>query len=120
MKAVRAHRTRQNEERLRLGDLWHDHDLVFPNTIGKPLDHGNLYYRDYKPLLQAAGLADEDFTFHTLRHTFATELFNQRKHPKIIQTLLGHSSITQTMDTYSHLLDDVDDDEIGGLDEAFG
>jgi hypothetical protein len=34
--------------------------------------------------------------------------------------LLGHSSITQTMDTYSYLLDDVDDDEIGGLDEAFG
>ena len=34
--------------------------------------------------------------------------------------MLGHSSIVQTMDTYSHLLDDVDDDEIDGLDEAFG
>jgi integrase len=118
--ALKAHRTRQNEERLRLGDLWQDHDLVFPNRVGKPLDHGNLYYREYKPLLQRAGLGDEGFTFHSLRHTFATELFNQRKRPKIIQSLLGHSSITQTMDTYSHLLDDVDDDEIGGLDEAFG
>ena len=117
---LRAHRTRQNEERLRLGDLWRDHDLVFPNRVGKPMDHGNLYYREYKPLLQKAGLGDEGFTFHSLRHTFATELFNQRKRPKIIQSLLGHSSITQTMDTYSHLLDDVDDDEIGGLDEAFG
>ncbi len=118
--ALRAHRIRQNEERLRLGDLWQDHDLVFPNRIGKPLDHGNLYDREYKPLLQSAGLGDEGFTFHSLRHTFATELFNQRKRPKIIQSLLGHSSITQTMDTYSHLLEDVDDDEIGGLDEAFG
>jgi integrase len=118
--ALKAHRTRQNEERLRLGDLWRDHDLVFPNRVGKPLDHNNLYYREYKPLLQRAGLGDEGFTFHSLRHTFATELFNQRKRPKIIQSLLGHSSITQTMDTYSHLLDDVDDDEIGGLDEAFG
>jgi integrase len=117
---LRAHRTRQNEERLRLGNLWQDHDLVFPNHIGKPLDHGNLYYREYKPLLQRAELGDEGFTFHSLRHTFATELFNQRKRPKIIQSLLGHSSITQTMDTYSHLLDEVDDDEIGGLDEAFG
>jgi integrase len=117
---LRAHRTRQNEERLRLGDLWLDHDLVFPNRVGKPMDHGNLYYREYKPLLQKAGLGDEGFTFHSLRHTFATELFNQRKRPKIIQSLLGHSSIVQTMDTYSHLLDDVDDDEIGGLDEAFG
>jgi integrase len=117
---LRAHRTRQNEERLRLGDLWQDYDLVFPNRVGKPMDHGNLYYREYKPLLQSAGLGDEGFTFHSLRHTFATELFNQRKRPKVIQSLLGHSSITQTMDTYSHLLDDVDDDEIGGLDEAFG
>jgi integrase len=117
---LRAHRTRQNEERLRLGDLWQDHDLVFPNRVGKPMDHGNLYYREYKPLLQKAGLGDEGFTFHSLRHTFATELFNQRKRPKIIQSLLGHSSITQTMDTYSHLLDDVDGDEVGGLDEAFG
>jgi len=117
---LRVHRTRQNEERLRLGDLWQDHDLAFPNRIGKPLDHNNLYYREYKPLLQKAGLGDEGFTFHSLRHTFATELFNQHKRPKIIQSLLGHSSITQTMDTYSHLLDDVSDNEIGGLDEAFG
>ena len=118
--ALRAHRTRQNEERLRLGDLWQDFDLVFPNRVGKPLDHNNLYYRDYKKLLQRAGLGDEGFTFHSLRHTFATELFHQGRRPKIIQSLLGHSSIVQTMDTYSHLLDDVDDDEIGGLDEAFG
>lgn len=118
--ALRAHRARQNEERLRIVDLWQDHDLVFPNRVGKPLDHNNLYYREYKKLLQRAGLGDRGFTFHSLRHTFATELFRQRKHPKVVQSLLGHSSITQTMDTYSHLLDDVDDDEVGGLDEAFG
>jgi integrase len=57
--ALRAHRTRQNEERLRLGDLWHDRDLVFHNCVGKPLDHNNFYYREYKPLLQSAGLEDE-------------------------------------------------------------
>ena len=118
--ALTAHRARQNEEKLRLGELWQDHDLVFPNRVGRPMDHGNLYYREYKPLLQKAGLGEEGFTFHSLRHTFATELFHQRKRPKIIQALLGHSSIVQTMDTYSHLLEDVDNDEIGGLDEAFG
>ena len=118
--APRAHRSPQNEEGLRLGDLWPDHDLVFPNRVGKPLDHNNLYHREYKGLLQRAGLEDEGFTFHSLRHTFATELFNQRKRPKIIQSLLRYSSIVQTMDTYSRLLDDVDNDEIGGLDEAFG
>ena len=48
-----------------------------------------------------------------MRHTFATELSNQRKRPKIIHSLLGHSSIVQTMDTYSRLLDDVDGGEVG-------
>ncbi len=121
--ALRAHRTRQNEERLRspatLG-AWRDADLVFPNRVGGPTDHNNLYYREYKPLLERAGLADEGFTFHTLRHTFATALFARRQHPKVVQSLLGHSSITQTMDTYSHLMDGIGDDAVDGLDEAFG
>ena len=91
---LRAHRTRQNEERLRLGDLWQDHDLVFPNRVGKPLDHNNFYYREYKPLPVKARVGDEGFTFHSLRHTFATELFHQRKRPKIIQSpaCAAHSS----------------------------
>ncbi len=118
--ALKSHRCRQNEERLRLGDLWQDHDLVFPNRLGKPLDHNNLYYREYKPLLQSAGLGDEGFTFHSLRHTFATELFTRRMHPKIVQSLLGHSSITQTMDRYSHLMEDIGGDAVEGLDESFG
>jgi integrase len=118
--ALRAHRTRQNEERLGLGHLWHDHSLVFPNRVGNPLDHNNLYYREYKPLLKTAGLADEGFTFHSLRHTFATALFKRGEHPKVVQALLGHSSIVQTMDTYSHLLEDIGGDAVDGLDEAFG
>jgi integrase len=117
--ALRAHRLRQNEERLSAPE-WHDHDLVFPNRVGKPTDHNNLYYREYKPLLERAGLAGEGFTFHTLRHTFATALFMRREHPKVVQSLLGHSSITQTMDTYSHLMDGIGGDAVDGLDEAFG
>ena len=71
-------------------------------------------------MLKAAGLEGRGFTFHALSRTFATELFRQGKRPKIIRSLLGHSSIAQTMDTYSYLLEDVGDDEVDGLDEAFG
>ena len=117
--ALRAHRLRQNEERLS-APRWHDHDLVFPNRVGRPTDHNNLYYREYKPLLERAGLAGEGFTFHTLRHTFATALCMKSQHPKVVQSLLGHSSITQTMDTYSHLMDGIGGDAVDGLDEAFG
>jgi integrase len=116
---LRAHRLRQNEERLR-APAWRDANLVFPNRIGGPSDHNNLYYREYKPLLESAGLEGEGFTFHTLRHTFATALFMRREHPKVVQALLGHSSITQTMDTYSHLMDGIGGDAVDGLDEAFG
>ena len=52
--AMRAHRLRQNEERLSAPE-WHDHDLVFPNRVGRPTDHNNLYYREFKPLLKKAG-----------------------------------------------------------------
>ena len=89
------------------------------NRIGRPTDHDNLYYREFKPLLKNAGLGDQGFTFHSLRHTFATALFERRQHPKIVQSLLGHASITQTMDTYSHLLEDIGGDAVDGLDEAF-
>jgi integrase len=117
--ALRAHRLRQNEERLSVTE-WHDHDLVFPNRVGRPTDHNNVYYREFKPLLKDAGLGDQGFTFHSLRHTFASRLCNKREYPKVIQALLGHSSITQTMDTYSHLMDDIGGYAVEGLDEAFG
>ncbi len=80
--ALKAHRLRQNEERLRLGELWEDQDLVFPNRVGKPINPSNLYNREYKPLLERAGLEDEGFTFHSLRHTFASALCNERVYPK--------------------------------------
>lgn len=83
------------------------------------MDHNNLYYREYKVLLEKAGLAEQGFTFHTLRHTFATVLFSRGEHPKVVQSLLGHSSITQTMDAYSHLMEGMGGDAVDGLAEAF-
>ena len=118
--ALRAHKTRQSKERLRLGSLWQDLDLVFPSRTGGPMDHNNLYEREYRALLKKANLDGQGFTFHALRHSFATALFMRGKHPKVVQSLLGHSSITQTMDTYSHLMGGVGDDAVEDLDEAFG
>jgi integrase len=117
--ALEAHRRRQNEERLR-APVWHDHDLVFPNRVGNPMDHNNLYHREYKALLKKARLHDQGFTFHSLRHTFGTALIKGGEHPKVVQSLLGHASIVQTMDTYSHLLEGIGSDAVGGLEEAFG
>src|SRR5437868_15427046 len=50
--ALRRHRSQQATERLRLGNAWEDHDLVFANAIGKPLDATNVLRRSFWPLLE--------------------------------------------------------------------
>jgi integrase len=117
--SLKAHKARQSADILAT-PVWRDTGLVFPNWVGKPINSSNLYHREYKPLLREAGLEGQGFTFHSLRHTFASGLCNKREYPKVIQALLGHSSITQTMDTYSHLMDDIGGYAVEGLDEAFG
>jgi integrase len=52
--ALKLHRKRQNEERLKAA-MWEDHGLVFPNRVGKPMDHNNVYHRDFKSLLKRVG-----------------------------------------------------------------
>jgi integrase len=88
--------------------------------LGKPINSSNFYHREFRVLLQKSQFKDQGFTFHSLRHTFATELFRSRMHLKVVQSLLGHSSITQTMDRYSHLLEGIGGDAVEGLDDSFG
>ena len=118
VEALKQHKAAQNEERLRLGSLWQDHGLVFPNSVGRPMNGSNLYNRNWKSLLRRAGLP-HSFTFHTLRHTFATTLLRQNVNPKIVQEALGHATITQTMDTYSHVMPDMQDMATKALEQAF-
>jgi integrase len=99
--ALVAHRTRQDHERRRLGAAWDDQDLVFPNTVGRPLHPRNFLRRSFYPLLHRAGLPR--IRFHDLRHSAATLLLGLGIHPKIVSELLGHSQIGITLDLYSHV-----------------
>jgi integrase len=64
------------------------------------LDSGSLSERLHK-LLASAGLPR--IRIHDLRHTVATHHLARGENPKVVQELLGHSTITLTMDTYSHV-----------------
>jgi integrase len=75
---------------------------VFHNRLGRPLRRAGFYVSHFKPLLKKAGLPD--MHFHGLRHTFASLLLSASVHPKIVQEALGHTTISMTLDTYSHLL----------------
>ena len=113
VEALRSHRARQAEEKLRLGSLWQDNGLVFPTTTGTTTSGTNLLGRYFRPLLKRAGLP-ETFRIHDLRHTCATILLMAGKHPKYVQELLGHANISITLDTYSHVIEGMD----GGLGDA--
>ena len=73
------------------------------NEFGKPIEPRT--FRDhYVRILKAAGLPH--FTFHALRHTFATRAIEQGMDVKALSKILGHASVGFTLDTYAHLLDD--------------
>lgn len=75
---------------------------MFCTSIGTHLNPTRDVLDQPKALLKKAGLPD--IRFHDLRHSSATMLLGMGVHPKIVQEILGHSQISMTMDTYSHVL----------------
>ncbi len=92
-----------------------DSELIFPSLENTPLGEGNVVKRYFKPLLTVAGLPST-VRFYDLRHTHATLLLKAGVHPKIVSERLGHSSITLTLDTYSHILPGMQDEAANKLD----
>ncbi len=90
------HQELQDAERAEPNGSWRNLGLVFPNTLGGPMDYTNLMPRHFKPLLKKAGLPD--IRFHDLRHTCATLLLTKGVHPKKVSEMLGHSSVSITLD----------------------
>jgi integrase len=88
-------------------------DLVFPDSEGKPLHHGRLL-KPLRSVMKGAGIRNE-YGLHSFRHFFASWCINAKADggrelpPKSVQALLGHSSITMTLDTYGHLFPRNDD-----------
>jgi integrase len=114
--ALKQHRTRQLEIRLKGGERWQDRDLVFCNIYGGYLDPSHLRQR-FDKLLKEAGLPD--VRFHDLRHSAATILLSIGVPAKVVQEILGHSQISMTMDTYSHVLPDMQQQAMDKMDELF-
>jgi integrase len=91
---------------------------VFAGEGGGFINPPNLRQRSFKPLLKGAGLPR--ITFHDLRHTCASLLFQKNVHPKLVQELLGHASVAITLDTYSHMLPGMGSETADAIGEALG
>ncbi len=116
--ALQKHRQRQEQQRAIVGANWGDNDLVFTTATGEPMRGNHILQRNFAPILRRAGLPP--MRFHDLRHTAATLLLMQGIHPKIVSEMLGHSTISMTLDTYSHVLPDMQRDATAAFDRLFG
>ena len=112
---LKAHKARQAQEKLLLGEAYRDHGLVFRLADGRPLDTRN-FTRHFDRMLQRAGLPH--IRFHDARHTFTTVMLELKASPKAVQELLGHSKIATTMDIYAHVSWDVKKQEMGQLNHV--
>jgi integrase len=111
---IKRHRRGQLEERLKMGKVYSDFDLVFASEIGTPHQKKNIRDRHFKPLLKKAGLPE--IRLYDLRHTTATLLLSGGVNPKIVSERLGHASIVLTLDTYSHVLPTMQEDATARLE----
>jgi len=91
----------QLELKLKLGNMYNDQKFVFADEKGDPMK------LNYLTQTFANEIKDNNFKnripFHGLRHTHATILLSKNINPKIVQERLGHSTVSITMDIYSHV-----------------
>ncbi len=113
--ALVLHKARQEEIKVKSGEKWRENGIVFCNHFGGFM-HAH-YVRDlFKRLLRDANLPG--MRFHDLRHSAATLLLGMGIHPKLVQSLLRHSDIAQTM-KYSHIQPSMQQNMMDDLDKHF-
>jgi integrase len=111
VQALRSHRSR-------LLATPHGERWIFTDVRGGTLRRSNFLRRCWKPLLDRAGL--KGVRFHDLRHTAASMLLAQGVHPKVVQERLGHSTVTITLDVYSHVTGTLQKEAADRIDEVLG
>jgi integrase len=103
--ALRVHRRRQKADQLSAGQAWRDSGLVFTTHLGGPLEPRNVN-RSWYAVRSRAGLTG--FRLHDLRHSCASFLLAAGASPRTVMKTLGHSQIGLTMNTYTHVLPEVE------------
>jgi integrase len=114
--ALKAHRARQAAERLKMGEAWQDHDLVFCTRVGTPIHPRNLI-RSFQALRERAGLPP--MRFHDLRHSCLSLLAAQGVPARVAQEIAGHSDLRLTLSVYTHVYDEAKQQVADVMDKLF-
>jgi integrase len=113
IEVLKEHRQLIIQERVALGPDYQNNDLVVCTHFGGPTTQRAIQ-KMWTSSLKKTGAPK--ITFHDLRHTHASLLIKQGVHIKVISERLGHSSVSITMDTYGHLMPNMQEDAAKGLD----
>lgn len=116
VQALKEHKKKQNEVKLMMGRAYNDQNFVCAWDDGRPYDP-HYVGEKFAELVNKRGYPK--IRFHDLRHTHATMLLQQGVNPKIVSERLGHSQISITLDTYSHVLPNIQKEAVSKLDELF-
>jgi integrase len=114
---LRRLKRQQAEEMLRLGVRQTGRSLACAHADGDPMQPRSLTHEFAKHVSRVKELPR--VRFHDLRHSHATQLLLSGVHPKIAQERLGHSTITTTLDLYSHVTDTMQSEAAERLDATF-
>ena len=120
---LRSWRGKQQRTAKKVGLSVRDSDLVFSNP---PIKEDDRTWTPFKPssLSQAftracQSLGLEGISMKSLRHTHASTMLEANVHPKVVQERLGHSTITTTLDTYSHVAQGLQEAAAKAFDDAY-
>lgn len=122
---LKKHKKEQLERRMLLGDMWKEKEgmqqLVFPSHTGYPMnrDRSKVQINLIIERIHKEKIEFEHITPHTFRHSFATRCIENEMQPKVLQKLLGHSKLSQTMDLYVHTEDDFKVEEMKKIANLF-
>lgn len=127
MFSLKKYQVEQRKYIQMIGELWMPKEemenLIFTTKSGKPLIENDINRKIHKIINEIneknPQIKLQQFSSHTLRHTFATRCFENGIPPKVVQEFLGHASIKMTMDLYTHVLNDTKQEEIKKLESVF-
>jgi integrase len=114
LQKLRIHKEQQAFQKALAVNKWKENDLVFPTRIGTPEDPGNLR-KDFLRVLDMAGLPH--IRFHDLRHTSASIQLNRGVPILVVSKRLGHAKPSTTLNVYSHLYMESQDEPARIMDE---
>lgn len=114
--SLKKYRKEQLKTKKKYEEFYNDNGYIFCDKFGNPLDPKRIP-RNFKSVLKKANI--RDMKFHSLRHTYATRLFEVGVPIKTVQVLMGHSDITTTMNIYTHVMPEQKSKAVNKINELF-